>query len=194
MGLSTGLEYAAERAANVDELSPLCAACARAGGLYATHTRFRDAGSEDAVAEAIATATQTDVRLQVSHLVPRNGMEATHTCIEHVERAAARASTSRSTCTRASSARRSSRRRSLRALLRGDGVGTPAWKRDAVEAMRSYTSILSAGADWSRVVLLDNELWPDYARKDIASIAADRSQAPARRSATFLLRPGRSGA
>ena len=87
-GYSTGLEYAAERAANLDELSLLCAACARAGGLYATHTRFRDAGSEEAVAEAIATATQTDARLQISHLVPRNGMDATHTCIEQVERAA----------------------------------------------------------------------------------------------------------
>src|SRR4029453_6894238 len=67
-GYSTGLEYAAERAAQGDELTPLCAACARAGGLYATHTRFRDAGSDEAVAEAIETATWADVRLQVSHL------------------------------------------------------------------------------------------------------------------------------
>jgi N-acyl-D-aspartate/D-glutamate deacylase len=192
-GFSTGLEYAAERAANVDELSPLCAACARAGGLYATHTRFRDAGSEDAVAEAIATATQADVRLQISHLVPRNGMDATHTCIEHVERAAAQGldvafdmhtrlfgTTFLSTAIPP-------------ALLGGDGIGTPAWKRAAVEAMRSYTSILSAGEDWSRVVLLDNELWPDYARKDIASIAADRSQSPDEAICDLLAAPGAPG-
>ena len=36
--------------------------------------------------------------------------------------------------------------------------------------MRGYESILSAGGDWSRVVLLDNEIWPQYARKDITAI------------------------
>ena len=42
--------------------------------------------------------------------------------------------------------------------------------------MRDYVSILSAGGDWSRIVLLDNETWPDYARRDIATIAAERGQ------------------
>ncbi len=188
-GYSTGLEYAAERAAQVDELSALCAACSRAGGLYATHTRFRDAGSEEAVAEAIETATQANVRLQVSHLVPRNGMDATHTCIEQVERAATQGldiafdmhtrlfgTTFLSTAVPPS-------------LLRGDGVGTSAWKRDTVAAMRSYTSILSAGENWSRVVLLDNELWPEYARKDVASIAAARDQSPAEAICDLLAAP-----
>ena len=45
-------------------------------------------------------------------------------------------------------------------------------------AMRSYESILSAGGDWSRIVLLDNDVWPDYARRDVASIAAERGQDP----------------
>jgi N-acyl-D-aspartate/D-glutamate deacylase len=45
-------------------------------------------------------------------------------------------------------------------------------------AMRDYVSILSAGGDWSRIVLLDNETWPEYARRDIAAIAADRGQGP----------------
>ena len=45
-------------------------------------------------------------------------------------------------------------------------------------AMRDYVSILSAGGDWSRIVLLDNATWPDYARRDIASIAAERGQEP----------------
>ena len=65
-------------------------------------------------------------------------------------------------------------------------------RREAVEAMASYTSILSAGDDWSRVVLLDNQLWPEYAR-EIASIAADRGQTAPRRSATSSPRPRRSG-
>jgi N-acyl-D-aspartate/D-glutamate deacylase len=37
---------------------------------------------------------------------------------------------------------------------------------------------LSAGNDWSRVVLLDSEVWPEYSRRDLASIAADRNQDP----------------
>ena len=44
--------------------------------------------------------------------------------------------------------------------------------------LRGYESILSAGGDWSRIVLLDNDVWPAYARRDIASIAAERGQDP----------------
>ncbi len=44
--------------------------------------------------------------------------------------------------------------------------------------MAGFRSILSAGADWGRVVLLDNARWPEYAREDIAAIAAARGQAP----------------
>ena len=46
------------------------------------------------------------------------------------------------------------------------------------DRMRSHVSILSAGGDWSRVVLLDNPFWPEYARRDLASIAAERGQEP----------------
>jgi len=44
--------------------------------------------------------------------------------------------------------------------------------------MRDYVSILSAGGDWSRIVLLDNDVWPGYARRDVAAIAAERGQDP----------------
>ena len=37
---------------------------------------------------------------------------------------------------------------------------------------------MSAGNDWSRVVLLDSEIWPEYSRRDFASIAADRGAEP----------------
>jgi N-acyl-D-aspartate/D-glutamate deacylase len=46
------------------------------------------------------------------------------------------------------------------------------------ERLRGHRSILSAGGDWSRVVLLDNEIWPEYARRDLASIAAERGRRP----------------
>jgi N-acyl-D-amino-acid deacylase len=44
--------------------------------------------------------------------------------------------------------------------------------------MRGHRSILSAGNDWSRVVLLDNDVWPEYSRQDFAAIAADRGAEP----------------
>ncbi len=46
-GYSTGLEYAAERGAGEDELVQMCMVCGRRHGLYATHTRRRDAGAAD---------------------------------------------------------------------------------------------------------------------------------------------------
>jgi N-acyl-D-aspartate/D-glutamate deacylase len=49
---------------------------------------------------------------------------------------------------------------------------------DRRDAMRDHRSILSAGGDWSRVVLLDNDAWPEYARRDVAAIAADRGVEP----------------
>jgi N-acyl-D-amino-acid deacylase len=46
------------------------------------------------------------------------------------------------------------------------------------DAMRGHRSILSAGNDWSRVVLLDNPVRPEYGRRSIAEIARDRGQEP----------------
>ena len=130
----------------------------------------------EAVEEALETAERADVRLQVSHLVPRNGIEATRACIDHVERAAGRGldvafdmHTRLFGTTFLSAA-------VPPAFLRSDRIGSAEGRREAVEAMASYTSILSAGDDWSRIVLLDNDLWPEYARRDLASIAADRRQ------------------
>ena len=93
---------------------------------------------------------------------------------------ATRARTSPSTCTRARFGLTNlyaalpavgARRRAGRA--RGDPARSG--KRDE---MRGHRSILSAGNDWSRVVLLDNEIWPEHSRRDLASIAADRNQEP----------------
>ena len=63
-----------------------------------------------------------------------------------------------------------------------------ATRRRATACART-ASILSAGNDWARIVLLDNPFWPEYARRDLAAIAAERGQAAARRG----LRPARLG-
>ncbi len=86
-GYSTGLEYAAERGADEDELVSMCEVCGRHHALYATHTRKRDEGADEAVAEALRTGVRSGARLQVSHLVPRNGLASGRSCVELVEAA-----------------------------------------------------------------------------------------------------------
>lgn len=83
-GYSTGLEYAQEKGASEDEVVELAAIAARAGGFYATHTRDRDAGADDAVAEAIRIGERADVQVQVSHITPRSGEAAIEACLERV--------------------------------------------------------------------------------------------------------------
>jgi len=175
-GYSTGLEYAQEQAATEEEVQAL----ARLTPFYATHTRRRDEGAADAVAEAIRTGDRAEVRLQVSHLVPRNGLEESRRCVELVDAARARGQDVAFDM--------HTRRFGLTNLYAALPPWTLALDRDELvaalgdparrDAMRGHRSILSAGADWSRVVLLDNDVWPEYARRDIASIAADRGVEP----------------
>jgi N-acyl-D-amino-acid deacylase len=178
-GYSTGLEYAAERGADEDELVSMCEVCSRRCGIYATHTRRRDEGSEEAVAEGLRTAERAGVRLQISHLVPRNGIESSRRCIELVEQAAATGIDVAF---------------DMHTRLYGTTyllAALPPWaledptrleqvlgRDEQRRNLRSHESILSAGGDWSRIVLLDNDFWPGYARRDIASIADERDQDP----------------
>jgi N-acyl-D-aspartate/D-glutamate deacylase len=179
-GYSTGLEYAQEAGATEDEVAALCAVMAPGGGLYATHTRRRDEGAAESVAEAVRVAHAAQARLQVSHLVPRNGIEESRRSMQIVE-----------------DARDGGLDVEFDMHTRLYGLthlyaALPPWVlaeepaqqaallRDtaARERMRPHRSILSAGNDWSRIVLLDNPFWPDYARRDVASVATERGQDP----------------
>jgi len=179
-GYSTGLEYAAEAAATPEEIGTLCRVAARRGALYATHTRARDAGAVEAVAEALDTAAKAEVRLQLSHLLPRSGLQDGRRCIDLVE--AARAGGQDVAF-------------DMHTRLHGLthlAAALPSWAREggpeAVHArltdpaerarMAGFRSILSAGGDWGRVILYDNDRWPEHARRSIAEIAAARAQSP----------------
>ena len=179
-GLSTGLEYATEAGVPEEEIESLCRVVARVGGLYATHTRKRDDGAAGAVVEAVRTAERAGVRLQVSHLVPRSGLEEGERCIEVVEEAAGRGLdvafdmhtrlfgfTYLPTALPAWALEGGPR--ALEQLLR---------EPQARERMKRHESILSAGSDWGRIVLLDNDVWPQQSRRDVASISAERGQDP----------------
>jgi N-acyl-D-amino-acid deacylase len=88
-GYSSGLEYAQELGAPEEEITELCRECARLGGFYATHTRERDAFAAEAVSEAIRTARSAGARLQISHIVPRTGIDVVRNCLDLVDRARA---------------------------------------------------------------------------------------------------------
>jgi N-acyl-D-amino-acid deacylase len=175
-GYSTGLEYAQEQGATEDEVTAL----ARLASFYATHTRKRDHGAADAVAEALRTGERAEVRLQVSHLVPRNGLAESRRCVQLVEEARGRGQdvafdmhTRTFGLTNLHAALPASVLAAapdqLAAILRD-----PARRAE----LRAHRSLLSTGGDWSRIVLLDNDVWPQYGRRDLASIAAERGQEP----------------
>jgi N-acyl-D-aspartate/D-glutamate deacylase len=179
-GYSTGLEYAAESGVPEAEIESLCRVVARHGALYATHTRDRDAHAVEAVEEAIRTAERAGVRLQVSHLVPRSGLDAGRRCIEAVEAARGRGlDVAFDMHTRLFGFTFLASVLPAWAVAGGPGrLAEVLRDRSARERMKSHRSILSAGDDWARIVLLDNEVWPQYARRDVDSIAAERGQEP----------------
>ena len=91
-GFSTGLEYGPELACSEEEVGELCRIAARAGGLYATHTRNRPGQARESIAEAIRTATAAQVPLQISHIsvvarLSTDGRQAVAQAIEQVDRA-----------------------------------------------------------------------------------------------------------
>jgi N-acyl-D-aspartate/D-glutamate deacylase len=179
-GYSTGLEYAQEAGASEAEVTGLCRALAPSGGLYATHTRRRDTGATDSVAEAIRAARAAEVRLQVSHLVPRNGIEEARRSVEAVESArAAGLDVEFDMHTRLYGLTHLYAALPPWALAADAGeLGRLLRDSAARDRMRPHESLLSAGGDWRRIVLLDNPFWPEYERRDVASIAAERGQDP----------------
>jgi N-acyl-D-amino-acid deacylase len=72
-GFSSGLEYMPGKEAAQVELATLAAVAGRYNGIYATHIRNRDYEYKAAIEEAIQTAAQAQVSLQISHVAPRWG-------------------------------------------------------------------------------------------------------------------------
>ncbi len=189
-GYSTGLEYAAEAAAPAAEVEHLCRVVARHDALYATHTRHRDACAVEAVDEALRAAERSEARLQISHLIPRSGETEGRRCQETVALARGRGldvafdmHTRRFGFT------------FLATVLPGWALGgtseeLAATLRDptARTRLRLHPSILRAGDDWDRIVLLPNAVWPEYDGLSLATIAARRGVSPLDATYDLLLR------
>jgi len=67
VGFSTGLFYAPNRGADMEEVVPLARDTAAAGGVYATHMRDESDGVEDSLKETFETAKRAGVPVIVSH-------------------------------------------------------------------------------------------------------------------------------
>jgi N-acyl-D-aspartate/D-glutamate deacylase len=179
-GFSIGLEYPAERGAPEDELVALAGVTARAGGVYAVHTRKRDAGSVEAIAEAIRTGERSGARLQISHLLPRK------TDARELERSLDLVDDAR--------ARGADLRFDMHTRLYGttylDTI-LPPWalaegrealrrhlaSQESRKRMRGFESILTGGG-WDRVVLLDTPRFPEFSRRSFGELGRERGRDP----------------
>lgn len=189
IGFSTGLEYPIEAHVPAEEIEALLAPVARRGLLYATHTRHRDHGAVAAVEEALHTARAMDVRVQVSHLLPRGGRTDCERCVEAVEGARAGGQDVHFDMhTRAFSFTflhamlpawaLDGGLGALRALLRDDG---------ARARIRAHPSIVSGGG-WDRVTLVENTVVGEFSNMTFDSIGAALGLHPADAALELLCR------
>jgi N-acyl-D-amino-acid deacylase len=178
-GLSTCLESGEEISMTEDEVAELLRVVADANGVHATHTRDRADHAAEAIEEGIRTAERADCRLQVSHLIPDKGIDDLERCLAVVDSASERADVTFDMHTRLFGIGY------LYAavppsLLQGSPADVAARlrTRETHEAAASFRSTMSALGDWNRIILLDNEVWPEYGRRSIAEIADERHTSP----------------
>lgn len=175
-GYSTGLEYAPEQGAGEPEITALARVAARHGGFYATHTREREDRAAEAVAEAVRTARNAGVRLQVSHLAPRSGPDQTNRCIDLVDAArAAGDDVAFDMHTRLYGLTFLYAMLPPR-MLNASPEDQAGWLRapETRAQIGTHKSIITGLGDWGRIYLVDNEVWPDMARLDFEEIARRR--------------------
>jgi N-acyl-D-aspartate/D-glutamate deacylase len=180
VGYSIGLEYPSEIGCGEEELVALAREAGRAGGFYATHTRNRAAGAAVAVEEAVRTARQAEVRLQVSHLMPRSGDLECERCLDVVERARARGQDIAF---------------DMHTRLYGTTMLStllPPWSlEDGIPGLRKhlaspvsrarikrFTSLIASVRDWEKVQLLDIPGRPEVSRLTLAEIGRQRGRDP----------------
>lgn len=178
IGYSTGLEYPAEAGVSEEELLALCDTLRKYEGVFASHVRERDEHAVAGVQEVIRIAKAADVRLQISHLLPRAGPEKCSECVAEVERAH-----NEGMPIGFDMHTRTFGTTYLKALLPPElaGLRPNDLKRKLAEKsvrddVRAHRSIIGALGDWDRVILFNQPYQPEYARKSLAEIARCRGQ------------------
>jgi N-acyl-D-aspartate/D-glutamate deacylase len=179
-GYSVGLEYPSEQASGTEELVALARAAGRAGGFFAVHTRNRAEGAPQAVQEAIDIALEAEVKLQVSHLMPRSGEAESRCCVEVVDAARARGQdVAFDMHTRLYGTTMLSTLLPSWALAEGP-VGLRKHLSSAAtrEVIKKNKGIIASMRNWERVQLLDIPGRPDISRLTLAEIGRRRGCDP----------------
>ena len=86
VGISTGIDYAAQSFSTTDELVSACQAMAEYGGLYATHVRYKK-GLVNGLKEAVEIGKRAGVAVHISHLKSPTA-ELTEEILNYVDRVA----------------------------------------------------------------------------------------------------------
>ena len=179
-GFSTGLEYSTEIGASEEEITDLCKICAKFDGIYSTHTRNRDEKALIAIEEAIHTAYNSNVKLQISHLTPRGGEKDLNKALNIVDDALKNGlDIAFDMHTRFFGTTYLKVILPTWALQGGKNALLKRLKnKNERSKIKSHKNILSNLGDWDRIVLLDNTELKDLSRKSIAAIAKEKSIDP----------------
>lgn len=187
IGLSTGLEYGPERGCAEDEIVELCRVVARAGGLYATHTRNEEGRAAEAIAEAIRVAEAASVPLQISHIssvarLQADSRQAIEGALAQVEAARARGldvaydmHTRRFGTTTLSAALPAWALAGDRARLAA-ALASPELRAELHGRPTIVTRLARAG--WDKVILLGCPSRPAWAGRSLADLAAELGVTP----------------
>lgn len=179
-GFSSGLEYVQERACPPNEIDAMCRIVARRGGLYATHVRDRDRHAVEAIEEAIATSRRTGVRLQISHITPRGGMDDTQAALARVDRGLAEGlDIGFDMHTRLFGF---THLKNLLPMWAMEGTPGDIHSRlqdpHALDRIRQHPNLISAVGDWSKIVLVDSLAFEAFNGQTFDVIAAQRQRTP----------------
>ncbi len=179
-GYSTGLEYNCEQGCGEEEVVALCKVAARAGGIYATHTRNRAGEAKETIAEAIRTADAAQIPLQISHIatVARMAPDSTwavQQALDQVEAARARGQdVTIDQHTRMYGTTNLSTMLPQWALEGGArSIGERLKNPETRSEMRQHPGIIVslAQGDWNRIVVFCSRALPEISQKSIAEIA-----------------------
>ena len=188
IGFSTGLEYGFENACSEDEIVELCKVTAKAGGIYACHTRHCEGQPVETNAEAIRTAAKANIPLQISHigstvrLVPTDRIQVIEQAMEQVEAARRRGQDV--------TFDQHTRLFGIIMLMAGlpqsmsHGSNSEIAERlkdpAAREKARSHRSVLTslAAGDWSNIVVFAHKSQPELIGRSIQDISTEARKDP----------------
>jgi N-acyl-D-amino-acid deacylase len=178
-GISTCLESGEESSMTEREVADLLRSVAQAGGFHAAHTRDRADHAAEAIEEAIRTAEAAKCRLPVSHLIPDGGMADLEKCLQAIDNRSPESDLGFDMHSRLFgigylfSALPPS-------LTQGSTAQVAATLRDPAvrRSVAKFRSVYSAFGKWDRIILLDNDVWPEFSRKSIAEIGATLGTEP----------------